>query len=89
MLVQEDDAKINEVKKKLKAEQKCRSNDLHIIALAIVSGARLLYSQDQLLQQDFRDKALIDQPRGKIYPQFDSEDKNINWLRRNRKLCTK
>ena len=45
----------------------CRSNDPHIIALGQVSGARLLYSNDRELQTDFKNKSLIDQPRGKIY----------------------
>ena len=43
------------------------SNDPHVLALAIVSGARLLYSNDADLQQDFKDKRLIDKPRGKVY----------------------
>ena len=45
----------------------CSSNDSHIIALAQVSGARLLYSNDKKLQQDFKNKELIDNPRGKVY----------------------
>lgn len=45
----------------------CSSNDSHIIALAQVSGARLLYSNDRKLQQDFKNKGLIDNPRGKVY----------------------
>ena len=43
------------------------SNDPHVLALAQVSGARLLYSNDNALQRDFKDKKLIDNPRGKIY----------------------
>ena len=43
------------------------SNDAHVIALAQVSGARLLYSNDSDLQDDFKDKSLIDSPRGRIY----------------------
>ena len=43
------------------------SNDLHILALAVVSGARLLYSNDRPLQRDFANPALINQPRGKVY----------------------
>ena len=31
----------------------CQSNDLHVLALAQVSGARLLYSNDLSLHQDF------------------------------------
>ena len=43
------------------------SNDPHVLALAQVSGARLLYSNDSALQKDFKDKKLIDNPRGRIY----------------------
>ena len=44
-----------------------RSNDPHVIALAQVSGSRLLYSNDRALQQDFKDRDLIDNPRGSVY----------------------
>ena len=43
------------------------SDDPHILALAQVSGARLLYSNDERLKQDFGKKRLIDNPRGKVY----------------------
>ena len=43
------------------------SDDPHVLALAQVSGARLLYSNDENLQQDFKKKRLIDNPRGKVY----------------------
>ncbi|WP_424945742.1 hypothetical protein [Candidatus Spongiihabitans sp.] len=42
------------------------SNDIHILALAKASGARLLYTGDKDLMADFKKKAIID-PRGKIY----------------------
>jgi hypothetical protein len=45
----------------------CKSDDEHIIALARVSGARLLCSHDQALHADFTDKRLLDGPRGKVY----------------------
>ena len=45
----------------------CVSNDLHILALARLSGARLVYSNDQDLHTDFRNPALISRPRGKVY----------------------
>ena len=45
----------------------CRSNDEHIIALARISGARLLCSEDIKLHADFKNKSLINSPRGKIY----------------------
>ena len=44
-----------------------KSDDPHVIALAQVSGARLLYSNDSDLQDDFKDRRLINNPRGKVY----------------------
>ena len=41
------------------------SDDPHMLALAQASGARLLYSNDSALQGDFKNKQLIDNPRGK------------------------
>lgn len=45
------------------------SNDVHILALARASGARLLFSRDNALGQDFKNKAFLDGPRGSIYKQ--------------------
>ena len=45
----------------------CASDDEHIIALARVSGARLLCSEDQNLHADFRNRDLIRDPRGAVY----------------------
>ena len=53
----------------------CESNDRHVIAVAQISGARLLYSNDKSLQRDFKNKKLIDKPRGKIYET--SRDENF------------
>lgn len=80
---------VDEREEKLSREGRCRSNDIHVIALAQVSGARLLYSNDRALQDDFRDKGLIDKPRGKMYStnrrkDFTSaQEKLLN----NRNLC--
>ncbi|MGH9427926.1 MAG: hypothetical protein ACRD2L_16700, partial [Terriglobia bacterium] len=43
------------------------SDDHHILGLARVSGARLLCSADKSLRRDFKNKMLVDGPRGKIY----------------------
>lgn len=43
------------------------SNDHHILGLALVSGARVLCSEDRALRADFKDRRLIKNPRGKIY----------------------
>ena len=45
----------------------CKSDDPHVIALAQVSGARLLYSNDRALQRDFKNRKLIDSPKGRVY----------------------
>jgi len=62
-----NDQEINDRTARLAESGTCKSDDPHIIALAQVSQARLLYSNDHDLQQDFTNKALIDKPRGKVY----------------------
>lgn len=54
------------------------SDDPHILALAIVSGARVLYTQDRDLITDFRNPRNIKKPRGAIYSTFS----NANLLKR-------
>jgi len=46
---------------------RCKSDDQHVIALARLSGARTLYSLDRSLQADFKNPALVCDPRGCIY----------------------
>ena len=43
------------------------SNDPHVLALAQLGHARLLFTNDQRLEQDFKSKSLIDSPRGRVY----------------------
>lgn len=50
------------------------SNDPHVLALAQVSGARLLYSNDGDLQADFKNRQLIDNPPGKVYSTRENRD---------------
>ena len=45
----------------------CQSNDAHIIALARVSGARVLCARDGALEVDFKNLALVSSPDGHIY----------------------
>lgn len=45
----------------------CESNDAHVLAVAQVGGARLLYSNDRNLQKDFKNPKLVNEPRGKVY----------------------
>ena len=51
----------------LRAGGGVRSNDPHVLALARASGARLLYTGNKNLMDDFKDKRFIDQPRGQVY----------------------
>jgi hypothetical protein len=44
-----------------------QSDDPHIVALAVVSGARVLCSDDGALCNDFKRQALVNHPRGKVY----------------------
>ena len=43
------------------------SDDEHVLALALVSGARLLYSNDRRLKNDFLNTRIIQEPGGKVY----------------------
>lgn len=73
----------------IQREGAIRSDDPHVIALAQESRARLLYSNDGNLQQDFKNKSLIDDPRGKVYST--SGDGSFlprhDRLLKNKKLC--
>ena len=62
-----NDERVNEKTAKLEAKRKCLSNDPHVIALAQIGGARLLYTNDRKLQGDFRNEMLISNPQGLIY----------------------
>jgi predicted nucleic acid-binding protein len=45
----------------------CKSNDPHVVALARVSGARVLCSADQDLHVDFKNLRVVPSPKGRIY----------------------
>ena len=82
-------SKVKQRTQTLQNEGSYRSNDPHVLALAQVSGARLLYSNDTDLQRDFKDKNLIDNPRGKIYSTHKSKNFSVihRQLLRKRDLC--
>ena len=50
------------------------SDDEHVLALAVASGARLLYTNDSLLMDDFRNRNIISGTPGKIYTTKDRKD---------------
>ena len=60
-----DDKVVDRKAETLKDDGLCLSNDHHVIALAQLSGARLLYSNDTKLRNDFKNRELISE--GKIY----------------------
>ena len=69
--------------------EQLRSDDAHVIALARIGRARILYSNDGALCEDFKDPAFVTTPRGRIYPTGESDNaarRRRNLLRRN-DLC--
>lgn len=66
-IIEKKDNRVEARAIELRKDNSCVSNDEHIIALAQISGARLLYSNDKKLHKDFGNKNLIDNPRGKVY----------------------
>ncbi len=73
-LMEINDDAVNRRTEELKAERAYKSNDPHILALAQVGGARLLYSNDGDLHTDFKAKRFVDKPRGKIYSTNEFKD---------------
>ena len=63
--VSDDD--VDERENRLRREGVCTSNDEHVLALALVSGARLLYTNDNALIADFKNREIVADPRGRVY----------------------
>ena len=81
--------RVDRATSKLRTAGQCHSNDYHVIALAQISGARLLYSNDKQLQADFTDPNLVRDPRGRVYTTVEHSDiraSHRDLLRRN-DLC--
>ena len=94
-VVQISASEIEQVAAKLLAGEQLQSDDPHVVALAQVSGARLLCSNDGKLHRDFKNKKLVDGPRGKIYrtkgpqpksPRLEARATHTKLLQ-NRNLC--
>jgi len=62
-----DDQDVAIEEEKLRARRVCRSGDVHILALARKSYTRLLFTNDQALQDDFKNNDIIHNPPGQIY----------------------
>ena len=66
----------------LAQENACRSDDEHVVAVAQLGGARLLFTNDGDLQADFKNRDLVDDPRGKVFTTRVRED----WTPAHRRL---
>ena len=86
-----DDDEVDQKARELLDQNACKSDDEHIIALAQISKARLLYSHDEPLHEDFRDAKLINRPRGKIFPTGDNpqDRKRRSAILDDKNLCKK
>ena len=62
-----EDRCVDEESDLIREEGLHESNDPHVLALARVSRSRLLFTNDQLLQRDFRNPQIIKRPRGSVY----------------------
>ena len=85
------DSDVNAQTEDLKNRGICRSDDEHVLSLAIVSGARLLFTNDRDLQDDFRDRRIVPGVRGRIYTTIRSSGvtrTHRDLLRRN-DLCSR
>ena len=52
----------------------CQSNDWHILGLAIASGARLLFTNDDNLQIDFTSPSIVPGVRGRVFTTVERKD---------------
>ncbi len=73
-------------KKKRELEAKIKSDDPHIIALAQVSGARMLYSGEEALHADFKNNKFLKPTGGHVYPRKEKRKVILKFLS-NEKLC--
>lgn len=62
-----DEGQVEQRTSQIERDAKHKSNDPHVLAVAQISGARLLFTNDAALGEDFRDKSLIDRPEGRVY----------------------
>ena len=84
-----DDNEVDFETQAIRDQRVCRSDDEHVVALARVSGARLLFTNDRALQDDFRNIRIVPGTRGRIYTTVEFTDvrrTHRNLLRRT-DLC--
>lgn len=62
-----DQGQLGREEQRLRGLGICRSDDLHVLALGTVSGARTLATFDAGLAADFGNASIISRPPGKVY----------------------
>lgn len=74
-----DDLEVDGLSNKLvrKHVLKSKQKDSHILAIAILSGARMLFSNDKPLHEDFKNTSIIS-PKGKVFSTNDKSHTNDN-----------
>ncbi|MDE0250694.1 MAG: PIN domain-containing protein [Gammaproteobacteria bacterium] len=84
-----NEQEVDELTEQLERGNQCQSDDSHVVALAQISGARLLYSNDKDLHKDFKNPILINNPRGKIYStnEYHHFSENHKKLIEDKDLC--
>ena len=82
-----DDDEVDAKSNHIRQSKKLRSNDTHVLALAQLSRARLLFTNDGDLHHDF--KKHIDKPRGRVYHTRCTKEVTATHKRllRDRTLC--
>lgn len=73
-LINIDKNRVDEETEEVRNSGCLQSDDPHIIALAQVSGARLLFTNDKDLQDDFGNPDIINRPRGKTYSTLENKN---------------
>ena len=67
------DEEVETATRRLQQEQMFTSDDEHVLALALVSGARLLFTNDRALQEDFGNRLILGGVRGRVYTTVKNE----------------
>ena len=65
-LIEYEKTAVDQSEKELVDSGICNSDDPHVIALARISDARILFSRDMQLHADFCNRSLL-RPRGRVY----------------------
>ena len=66
--IQYDDAPIDAEAARIERAERNKSDDEHVLALARVSGARILCVDDDDLVSDFKNRSLVPTPKGRVFP---------------------